>query len=397
MNIFEAHMRFFDIPGQQTLKDQLSRSLKESRVSHALLFHGPEGNAGLPLAMAFAQFIQCTNPGEYDSCGECPSCRKAEQMIHPDIHFVFPVIKGVKIDLDSDSNKKEKDPISDNFIVSWRSYLQAFPYPSMKTWAQALDVENKQGSIYTAEASSLLKKMSLKAFESDYKVVILWLPERMNSTLANKLLKIIEEPPVKTVFLLVSQQPDQILPTILSRTQLIRISGFSDEEIHDILLRYYPDQQDLFRQIIPLAAGNAVAAVTLLNQDEQVLFNRENFIQLMRMSYNYSKTVPDILNWVGVIGKIGRENQKSFLDYCLNEVRQNYLVNNGLQSLTRMNQEEMEFSVRFNRFIHTENIESLLGIFSKAGWQIEMNANPRILFLDLSYELYRALRTKPAS
>lgn len=382
---------FKDIPGQALLKKQLIRSSSEGRVSHALLLHGPEGNSGLALAMAFAQYLQCTQPGQDDACGVCASCQKAAKMIHPDIHYIFPVVKGVKKEVADQSPEKSKDPVSDQSLASWREYILALPYPAMRTWMNALNVENKQGTIYKAEAESLLRKMSLKAFESDYKVVIIWLPEKMNATVANKLLKIIEEPPVKTVFLLVAQQTESILPTILSRTQLIRVPRFSDAETAQLLQTFFPEQSDQIHSLVPLADGNIVAAVNLLNEDEQVTFNREQFMAWMRLCYNYKGV--DLIDWVTTIGRIGREQQKSFLGYGLHAIRENYLLNNGLDALTRMNTEERQFATRFNQFIHPGNIEYLLGIFSRAMQQIEMNANSRILFLDMSHELYRALRT----
>lgn len=390
-------MRFGDIPGHAQLKKQLARSLEEGRVSHALLLHGQEGNAGLPLAMAYAAYLQCTNRQGDDSCGECASCTKAARLIHPDIHYVFPVVKGVKADLEDDLSKKEKEPVSDNFIVSWRSYLAEFPFPSMKTWTRALNVENKQGQIFAAESASLLRKMSLKSFEAEYKVVIIWLPEKMNTTVANKLLKVIEEPPPKTVFLMVAQQTGAMLPTILSRTQLIRVPAFTDQEVAQFLGGMYPDQADKLADLVPLAHGSMVAALNLLHEDEQVTFNRENFIRWMRMSYQYSKYYDDILEWVGMISRAGRENQKVFLSYCLTEIRENYLLHHDLPHLTRMNEAELDFAARFNRFIHSGNIATLSGIFSRAMSHIEMNANPRILFLDMSFELYRALHMKEAS
>ena len=384
MNIFGLLIMLFNqIPGNKIVKERLIRSSQESRVSHALLLHGPEGNAGFPLAMAFAQYLNCTGEKDVDACGVCPSCLKAEKLIHPDIHFIFPVATTKRI---------KSDPISDNFLAEWRSYIAELPYPSLSGWMHYLEIENKQGGIFKKEAEELLRKMNLKAFESDYKVVIVWLPEKMNAATANKLLKIIEEPPPKTVFLLVAEQIQTILPTILSRTQLIRISRFSDEDILQGMKILYPDQESQVSELVPLSNGNILNAINLLSTNEQVRFNQDQFILWMRMAFKYK--IHDILSWLPEIASVGRERQKAFLGYGLHLIRENYLMNQGLESMTRMTASEKNFSMRFNKFIHAGNIESLSMILSKAIRQIEMNANPRILFLDLSREIYTSLNTK---
>ncbi len=376
-------MLFKEISGHKTIKDRLVRSSLESRVSHALLLHGPEGNGKFALAMAFAQFINCTGEKSDDACGKCPSCQKASKLIHPDIHFVFPVATTKKI---------TAEPVSDKFIVNWREYITESPYPSLQGWMNYLDIENKQGGIFKKEADSLLGKLSLKAFESEYKVVIIWLPEKMNAITANKLLKIIEEPPDKTVFLLVAERISTMLPTILSRTQLISVPKMTDDDLSDGLSNQYPEFVEKLPEIVPLADGNYFRAVELLNANEQVQFNQENFIKWMRMCFHYK--AHEILSWIPSISNIGREKQKAFLHYVLHLIRENYLMNQGLESVTRMTPSEKEFSVRFNKFIHQANIEALSSVISKAIQQIEMNANPRILFLDLSLEVYKCLKIK---
>ncbi len=384
MNIFgQPIMLFKQIPGNNLTKARLIKSTTESRVSHALLMHGPEGNAGFPLALAFAQYLNCTGDKDEDSCGACPSCLKAEKLIHPDIHFIFPVATTKQI---------KTDPVSDNFIQEWRDFIAEFKYPSLSGWMNYLEIENKQGGIFRKEAEELLRKMSFKAFESDYKVVIIWLPEKMNAPTANKLLKIIEEPPDKTVFLMVAEQTQPILPTILSRTQLLRISKFTDEEIIEGMTTLYPNQQESIHELVSLSDGNILTAINLLNANEQVKFNHEQFVTWMRMAFKYK--VIDIIDWLSVIAVVGRERQKSFLAYGLHLIRENYLMNQDLDSMTRMTPMERDFSSRFNRFIHPGNIEALSEIFSKGIRQIEMNANPRILFLDLSREIYYALNRK---
>lgn len=376
-------MLFKQIIGHTAIKNRLLRSSLNSRVSHALLLHGPEGNGKFALAMAFAQFLNCTGKKPEDSCGVCPSCQKAAKLIHPDIHYIFPV---------ATSKRVSSDPVSDRYIAEWREYIADLPYPSLQGWMNYLDIENKQGGIFKKEAEGLLRKLSLKAFESEYKVVIIWLPEKMNATTANKLLKVIEEPPEKTVFLLLAEQTEKILPTILSRTQLITVPKLSDEDLVEGLEERYPELAEKLPEIVPLAEGNYLRAVNLLNTNEQIQFYQEHFIKWMRMCFRYR--VNDIISWIPAIASMGRERQKAFLLYGLHLIRENYLLNQNLESVTRMTPAEREFSSRFFAFIHPGNIEALFSSISKAIQHIEMNANPRILFLDLSMEIYKALKIK---
>jgi DNA polymerase-3 subunit delta' len=206
-------MNFRQIPGQKETISRLIRSVSEQRVSHAQLFSGPEGCGSFALALAYAQYVSCENRTESDSCGTCKSCVKYEKMIHPDLHFVFPVIK----------DKKNSEPVSDAFIEQWREYARQSPYFTLNEWLNAIDVENAQGLIFASEAGEIIRKLSLKTFESDFKIMIIWLPEKMHPAAANKLLKLLEEPPEKTLFLLVSDEPDKLLPTIISRCQIIRV------------------------------------------------------------------------------------------------------------------------------------------------------------------------------
>lgn len=374
---------FNQISGHKDIKDRLLRSVLESRVSHAILLHGPEGNGKFALAMSFAQILNCTGEITDDACGECPSCQKASKLIHPDIHYIFPV---------ATSKKVSSDPVSDNYIEEWRKYITDLPYPSISGWMAYLDIENKQGGIFKKEAEDLLRKLHLKAFESEYKVVIVWLPEKMNAATANKLLKVIEEPPDKTVFLLAAEQTGNIIPTILSRTQLISVPKFRDKDLYAGLASRFPDLTNKLAEIVPLAEGNFLQAVNLLNNNEHIQFYQENFIIWMRMCFRYR--VHEILNWLPTVASIGRERQKAFLQYALHLLRENYLLNQDLESVTRLTPSEKDFSSKFYLYVHTGNIEPLFSSISNAIRHIEMNANPRILFLDLSMEMYKSLKIK---
>ncbi len=394
-------MLFKEIYGHSEIKDRLIRTMVDKRVSHAIMLYGPEGSGKFALALAYAQLLQCSGEKNGDSCGECASCQQAAKLIHPDIHFVFPVVKGKVSNTEQNDNKRANsdgkkgntDPVSDNFIASWRSFISESPYPGLQSWLQYLDVENKQGGIFKMEAEALIKKLSLKAFESEFKVVIFWLPEKMNPTTANKLLKIIEEPPEKTVFIFVAEQIDTILPTILSRTQLIRVPKLNDSELLESLKQAFPESSDKIADIVPLADGNFIKAQQLLHTDEQMRFFQEQFIRWLRLAFRFK--VNDILDWIPGIVNLGRERQKAFLQYGLHIIRENFLLNQQMEEHVRLSASEREFSSRFNSYIHTGNIEALTNVFSMAIQHITINANPRILFLDMSAQLYTCLKMKP--
>jgi len=244
-------MNFSQIPGQQELIGKLIRSVREERVSHAQLFTGPEGCGSLALALAYARYVSCENRTDHDSCGTCKSCVKYEKMIHPDLHFVFPVIR----------NKKDSEPVSDSFLPEWREFVKKSPFFTINSWLDSIEVGNAQGLIFSSEAAEIIKKLSLKTFESDFKIMIIWLPEKMHPSAANKLLKLIEEPPDRTLFLLVSDEPDKVLPTILSRCQLVRLPGFTNDEVRDYLIGKFNSDRKKASEIAGVANGNIIKAL----------------------------------------------------------------------------------------------------------------------------------------
>jgi DNA polymerase-3 subunit delta' len=359
-------VRFNEIPGQDAIKQRLLQSVKTNRVSHALLLSGSAGCGHYALALALAQYLQCTSPGPEDSCGTCPACHQAASFVHPDIHFVFPV---------AGTAKTKGEPSSDDFITEWREYLSANPYPSLEGWYHAMSIENKQAGIFKKEAQEILRKLSFKSFESDYKVILFWMPEKMNTTAANKLLKIIEEPADHTVFLFVSGGTDEILPTILSRTQLE-----AD----------FPGQDRLVASAVQRAQGDYLAARDMISQNEQDQLSRERFFRWMRISYGLK--INDITDWVSELSDIGREKQKWFLLYSMDMIRNNFMLNRQMPELTVMDSEEAAFSANFNTFIHEGNIAGLMAEFNLAIAQITMNANPKILLTDMCLQLNRLLR-----
>jgi DNA polymerase-3 subunit delta' len=384
MLVIFGPMRFNEIPGQDAIRARLLQAVKTNRVSHALMLLGSPGCGHYALALALAQYLQCTSPTDGDSCGVCPACHQAAQYVHPDIHFVFPVARTAKI---------KDEPSSDDFIEEWRKYLTENPYPSLEGWYHAMGIENKQAGIFIKEAKEILRKLNFKSYQSDYKVIIFWMPEKLNVAAANKLLKIIEEPADHTLFLFVSSGTDDILPTILSRTQLIKVPKIDSVELQGKLMKEYPGQEKLVQGAVQRAQGDYLVAREMIELSDQNLLNRERFIRWMRISFGLK--VLDMTDWVTEISEIGRERQKWFLQYSLGMIRNNYLLNQGLPELAVMDTEESDFSIKFNTYIHPANIEGLMQEFDLAIAQVAMNANPKILFTDMCLQLHRLLRLPP--
>jgi DNA polymerase-3 subunit delta' len=278
-------MNFSQIPGQQEIIGKLIRSVREERVSHAQLFTGPDGCGSLALALAYARYVSCETRTNHDSCGTCKSCVKYEKMIHPDLHFVFPVIR----------NKKDSEPVSDSFLPEWREFVKKSPFFTINSWLDSIEVGNAQGLIFSSEAAEIIKKLSLKTFESDFKIMIIWLPEKMHPSAANKLLKLIEEPPDRTLFLLVSDEPDKVLPTILSRCQLVRLPGFTNDEISDYLIGKFNADKKKASEIAGVANGNIIKALELYENEDSSLENLERFKNLMRFAWK--RDIILILSW----------------------------------------------------------------------------------------------------
>jgi DNA polymerase-3 subunit delta' len=375
-------MNFSQIPGQNEIIRKLIRTVQEERVSHAQLFAGPEGCGSMALALAYARYISCENRSENDSCGLCKSCVKYEKMIHPDLHFVFPVIKG----------KKATDPVSDNYIEEWREFVKKSPFFTLNNWLDSIEVGNAQGMIFSSEASEIIKKLSLKTFESDFKIMIIWLPEKMHQSTSNKLLKMIVEPPEKTLFLLVSEEPDKIISTILSRCQLIKIPSFSQIDIEKYIAGRFNLAPDKTSDISRVSKGNITRAIELCENMDSSLANLERFKGLMRFAWK--RDVISIINWSEEIASTGREAQKNFLSFSLRILRENLMLSldqlkNNLVFLTG---EESTFSRNFHPYINKNNIYPLTDEFNQGYSQIEANGNAKIIFLDLALTVTRLIR-----
>ncbi|MCX6332939.1 MAG: DNA polymerase III subunit delta [Bacteroidia bacterium] len=375
-------MNFSSFPGQKETISRLIRSVSEERVSHAQLFTGPEGCGSLALALAYAKYVSCENRTDHDSCSTCKSCVKYEKMIHPDLHFVFPVIK----------NKKDSEPVSDSFIEEWREFVKKSPYFTLNNWLDLIEVGNAQGMIFASEAGEIIKKLSLKTFESDFKIMIIWLPEKMHPSAANKLLKMIEEPPEKTLFLLVSDEPDKIILTILSRCQLIRIPGFRTNEISSYLVSSYSAEKQKADEIAKVSNGNIIRAVELFENEDSSLVYLDHFKKMMRFAWK--RDIISIINWSEEMAATGREAQKSFILYSLRILRENLMLSLGQMknSLVYLAGEEASFSDNFHPYIKKDNIYLLTDEFNLAHSHVEANGNARIIFLDLALKVTRLIR-----
>ncbi len=373
-------MFFSDVIGQEKIKQRLIRSVKEERISHAQLFAGPEGTGKLGLALAYAQYISCKNRSETDSCGTCPSCRKYQKLAHPDLHFVFPVF----------NSKKLKNPVSDDFIRDWREMVLKNHYFNLSQWLNFIDAGNAQGLIYERESDSIYRKLNLKSFESEFKVMIIWLAEKMHISCSNKLLKLIEEPPNKTLFLLIAENEETIISTIRSRAQLIKIPYIDDESLRNALLSKEEIDQETVNEAVHLANGNYIKALEYLNPDEENRYYFEKFQEMMRFAY--SRQVLELINWAEEMAAIGRDKQKSFFDSALRLVREYFIFNMKKMNLVFLNSEEQEWGKRFAPFINERNIIPISKEFELGIKHISMNGNPRIIFLDTALRMVRLIK-----
>jgi len=382
-------MFFSDIIGQQSLKEQLVQTVSENRISHARLFLGPEGAGCLPLAIAYAQYVNCTNRGENDSCGKCPSCIKFSKLAHPDLHFVFPVIKVEK-----------KVSVSDLFIKEWRETVIANPYITYNQWLEVMGSDNKQGGIFVEESKEILNKLSFKPYEAGFKIMIIWLAEKMNRQTANKLLKILEEPPEKTLFLLIAESADQILPTILSRTQITRVPKIGTQSLANYLVETchatsLPIDEQKALNAAYISNGNLAQAVNILQSADESDYFLEMFMRLMRTCWSVwgkKQAMLDLLAWCEQITQLNREQHKAFLLYCLRMVRENFTLNQKQLSLVFLTDAENDFSKKFSAFIHRDNVFQLAEELNKAHYHIESNGNKNLVFLDLACKIVVLLK-----
>jgi len=382
-------MKFADIIGQSEVKKNLIQTVKNNRVSHAQLFSGPEGSGKLALAIAYAQYINCENKSDTDSCGECPSCLKYEKLIHPDLHFFFPVSKTKKV-------KDSVKPLSEMFIEDWRAILtENEAYITAGEWYRKIDIEKKQGLINAADCARVIEKFKYKAFESEFIVVIIWMAEKIFHAAAPKILKIIEEPPPKTLFILISEDQDKIISTILSRTLLVKIPKISDEDLISKIKSSYSYSDEEVKNAVYLANGNYKSALTFLEDSEKENFNFEKFQQWMRLCFQ--RDMIQINGFVSEISGLSREQLKSFFQYALRITRNCLLVNyNGIENV-KLNSTEAGFLKKFSPFINSANGIQFAEEFEKALYHIERNAYAPLLFMDLSLTVSKLLKISPSA
>jgi len=367
-------MFFRDVIGQEEAKQRLIREAKEGKIAHARLFCGPEGIGKLPLAIAYARYLSCQNPGEDDACGHCPNCMKYNKLAHPDLHFVFPVIK-----------IKSKDTVSDDFLAEWRELIGQTPYFNLNIWLKEMGAENQQAQIYVKESDEIIRKLNLKSSQGGYKIMIIWLPEKMNVECSNKLLKLLEEPPSQTIFLLVSEEPDMLLTTIQSRAQRFNLFGIEEKQIAQKLTQQFGILEKDAIDIAHRCEGNYLKALETihLNEENQLFF--ELFVSLMRLSYQ--RKIREMKQWSETMASMGRERQKQFLQYCQRMIRENFISNFHNPSITYLNEEERNFSSRFAPFVNERNVIGIMDELSEAQRHIEQNVNARMVFFDFSLKM----------
>ena len=367
-------MRFADITGQDELKAHLVRSIDSGRISHAQLFTGAAGAGTLPMAIAYVQYLNCTNRHDGDSCGECPSCRKIAALAHPDLHFVFPVNK---------QGKKSGEVVrSDDFIDDWRDIVASTEgYFSPQEWFDRLDLgKTLKGMISAKETDEIIRKLSFKSFEAEYKTMIIWLPETMNEEAANKILKILEEPWDKTLFILVTERADRLLQTIISRTQEVAVPRLKPEVLEQVVRSAGESDDAKVRNVARLANGDLCELRRLMAgaTDDVRHESFEMFCSLMRFSYNDRHL--ELITWAEDLAQLTREQQLSFLRHSARLLRESYIMHAGAAGATYLWGEEAAFCNKFAPFIGSRNIEPLIGEIETAMAQIGQNGNPKIVF-----------------
>ena len=401
-------MQFKDIVGQELLKKELPELMQENRLAHALLFLGKEGTGALSLALAFSQFVVCDKVnrnkagveapslfGESapetapvlltDSCGVCPACVKAAAYVHPDIHFSYPVV----------TKKAGTAPVSTDYITEWRDFIRSYPYGNVYDWLQFIGAENKQGNITANECNEIIRKLNLKSFESEYKILVMWLPEYLGNE-GNKLLKLIEEPPPNTLFILVAENESQILQTILSRCQLVKVPWLENAEIETALITRNNTPAPTAKQVAGVSEGNYREAL------QQVQHADEDWQGLLREWLNaIMKTGPVAqIRWVDEMSKLGREKQKQFLRYFNHLLEHAVRISafgdhpHGLAMLEAMSEKDRDFALRLNRLVGIEQHQAIISELDNAAYYIERNANAKMLFQALTIKLYHIIQDK---
>jgi len=373
-------MRFADIIGNEVTKIALLYEANEGRVSHAQLFGGPEGSAKLQLAIAFSGYLLCDNRTQTDACGICPNCLKVANLVHPDLHFVFPVVLA----------EKEKIKSSDDRLQEWNAFVLKNKYFDLNLWLEYLEELGKSPVIGVEESKDILQKLSLKSYSGKYKIMIIWLPEKMNNNAANRLLKILEEPPEETLFILVSDSVESLLPTIISRTQFLKISPFTLEEISTHLEKTFSIEKNVAASFAGLSQGNIVEAIQMVQGDANQSIYFEYFVKMMRTAY--AANAFDLMSVADELAALEKEQQKNFLKYGLHLFRESIILNYMKGELVNLRNDERDFLNKFAKFINNNNISDLMEEFDRSFYHLERNANAKILFTDLVIKLTKFIK-----
>jgi len=385
-------MLFSDILGHEHIKKHLTQSVDNGRVPHAQLFEGPEGSGTLPLAIAYAQYILCKNTEGENTNGINACNLKFDHLSHPDLHFAFPV---------STNENIKSHPVSAHFMNDWRKLIKEQPYCNLFDWYKQIGIEKKQGQIGVDEAHEIVKSLSLKPYEGGHKVMIIWMAEKMNTACANKLLKLIEEPPNKTIFILISEDAEQLLTTIKSRCQVLHLSPLPEAVIQDGLLKRFGLDLKVAAAIAHRANGNFNKAADLVYQDSEDIQFEQWFIAWVRSAFKAKgnkAAIHDLISWSEEISKTGRETQKQFLNFCVDFFRQALLLNYNANTLVFMEPQINGFSLsKFAPFVHENNILEINDELQNAIYHIERNGNSKIILTDLSIKLTRLLHTKAST
>ena len=383
-------MLFKDILGLSHIKNHLVSSADAGRIPHAQLFVGPEGCGTLPMALCYVQYLLCGNSEGENNTGNSACNTKFNSLAHPDVHFAFPV---------SNSDKVKSHAVSDHYLEEWRQFIKEQPYGNLFDWYKLIGIENKQGQIGVDEAQDVVKKLSLKSYEGGYKALIIWMAEKMNTSTANKLLKLIEEPPDKTVLILIAEDEEQIIQTIRSRCQILHFPRLSEEAISQALIDRGVSKEDALR-ISHEANGNFNKALDFMNNDSEDLVFEKWFVQWVRSAFKAKgnkAAIHDLISWSEVVAKTGRETQKKFLSYCMSVMRQALMINYNTRELAFMRIHVEGFQLeKFAPFVHENNIVPIVKELEDAIYHIERNGNSKLILMDLSIKLTRLLHKKAA-
>ena len=379
-------MKFSDVIGQDEAKQRLRQMVEEDRVPHALMFCGPQGCGKMALAVAFASYLLCRDRKDGDACGACPQCAMTAKLAHPDLHFSYPVIRPA-------GTGSEHKMSSEDFAAEWRGLLSKGAYFTIDQWLAAMGAANQQALMGVGESDLLLRKLSLKSSQGGYKAVIIWLPERMNAECANKMLKLLEEPPQQTVFIMVCEEPERLLDTIRSRAQRIDIRRIDDASIERALVEQRNIDPDSARRTARSAGGSWLSALEELDADSERGQFLEMFISLMRLAY--MRKIKDLRKWSDTAAALGREKQRRMLAYFLRLVRENFMYNFHDPQLCYMTRDEENFARNFSPYVNEANVIEMSALINRAIRDIGQNANAKIVLFDMATNIIVSLIRKP--